>query len=349
MFDLGFEDQIRSLVGQIRPDRQTLLFSATFRRKVEVLARDILVNPIKVVVGTLGQSNENIRQEAVLLKNHSQKWGWLSDKLSATMNTDRMIIFVSSKQGAEDLAKSLGNCYSENAALHKVAAIHGDKDQRDRSSIISQFKKGTSNVLVATDVAARGLDIQDVRTVVNYDAAKSIETHVHRIGRTGRMGKQGMVPGVAYTLLTKKDAMFAGSLVNNFDVARQKVPPDLLQLAQSSGSFSRRSTVFGFGGGGGGGGSGGGGGGGGGMGQGAAAAPLKPWQHEQKKGRGGLGFGGGGGGSNGQYRGSEGRGSGSRGGSGFRGGSSGAPLFVASSVSEVAPRASGFVESQVCM
>jgi ATP-dependent RNA helicase DDX42 len=110
----------------------------------------------------------------------------------------------------------------------KVAALHGDKDQSSRMDILQKFKSGTYHVLIATDVAARGLDIKSIKTVVNFDIAKDMDMHVHRIGRTGRAGDKD---GVAYTLITQKEARFAGELVNSLVAAGQNVSPELMDLA----------------------------------------------------------------------------------------------------------------------
>ena len=110
----------------------------------------------------------------------------------------------------------------------KVAALHGDKDQASRMDILQKFKSGLYHVLIATDVAARGLDIKSIKSVVNFDIAKDMDMHVHRIGRTGRAGDKD---GVAYTLITLKEARFAGELVNSLVAAGQNVSVELMDLA----------------------------------------------------------------------------------------------------------------------
>ncbi|OQR98199.1 DEAD/DEAH box RNA helicase [Achlya hypogyna] len=236
MFEMGFEAQLRSILGQIRPDRQTLLFSATFRRRIEALARDVLTQPAKIIVGTVGQANDEIKQVAVVLPNPAAKWNWLIRQLPALVGEGKLLVFVSSKAGVDEVAGNLNS----HPIRYTCVSIHGDKSQYDRSDALRQFKTAACPILIATDVAARGLDIKDVRNVVNYDAAKSIDTHVHRIGRTGRMGVDGVAPGTAYTLLTPKDADFAGHLVNNMDLSRQAVGADLMNLAARSAHFVRR-------------------------------------------------------------------------------------------------------------
>ncbi|RHY46313.1 hypothetical protein DYB26_004115, partial [Aphanomyces astaci] len=219
MFEMGFESQLRSILGQIRPDRQTLLFSATFRRRIEMLARDVLTNPVKIIVGTVGQANDEIKQVAVVLPTKEAKWNWLLHTLPELTEEGKLLIFIGSKAGVDQLAASLNGL----GDVYPCVSLHGDKSQFDRADALRRFKSGKCPILVATDVAARGLDIKDVKNVVNYEVAKNIDTHVHRIGRTGRMGVDGVSPGTAYTVLTPKDYEFAGHLVNNMDLSNQPV------------------------------------------------------------------------------------------------------------------------------
>lgn len=221
MFDMGFEYQVRSIASHVRPDRQTLLFSATFRKKIERLARDILVDPIRVVQGDIGEANEDITQVVELLHNPSDKWSWLTRRLVEFTSAGSVLIFVTKKANSEELATNL------TQEGYSLGLLHGDMDQSERNKVISDFKKKNLPVLVATDVAARGLDIPSIRTVVNYDVARDIDTHTHRIGRTGRAGEKG----VAYTLLTSKDSSFAGDLVRNLEGANQGVSKELMDLA----------------------------------------------------------------------------------------------------------------------
>ncbi|XP_077398274.1 ATP-dependent RNA helicase DDX42 isoform X2 [Festucalex cinctus] len=221
MFDMGFEYQVRSIASHVRPDRQTLLFSATFRKKIERLARDILMDPIRVVQGDIGEANEDITQVVEMLPSGADKWSWLTRRLVEFTSSGSVLIFVTKKANSEELATNL---MQEGYSL---GLLHGDMDQSERNKVISDFKKKNLPVLVATDVAARGLDIPSIRTVVNYDVARDIDTHTHRIGRTGRAGEKG----VAYTLLTSKDTTFAGDLVRNLEGANQSVSKELMDLA----------------------------------------------------------------------------------------------------------------------
>ena len=133
----------------------------------------------------------------------------------------KIIIFCSTKKMCDQLARTLARGFG-------AAAIHGDKSQSERDHVLAQFKAGRAPILVATDVAARGLDIKSIKAVVNFDIAKDMDSHVHRIGRTGRAGDK---EGVAYTLIIQKEARFAGELVNSLIAAGQNVPAELADLA----------------------------------------------------------------------------------------------------------------------
>lgn len=228
MFDLGFEPQIRSIVGQIRPDRQTLLFSATMPRKVEKLAREILSDPIRVTVGEVGMANEDITQVVEVIPSDAEKLPWLLEKLPGLIDDGDVLVFASKKATVDELESQVAQ------KGFKVASLHGDKDQASRMEILQQFKSGTYHVLIATDVAARGLDIKSIKSVVNFDIAKDMDMHVHRIGRTGRAGDKD---GTAYTLITQKEARFAGELVNSLIAAGQNVSVELMDLAMKDGRF----------------------------------------------------------------------------------------------------------------
>ncbi|GMH30854.1 hypothetical protein Nepgr_032697 [Nepenthes gracilis] len=240
MFDLGFEPQVRSIVGQIRPDRQTLLFSATMPRKVEKLAREILSDPIRITVGEVGMANEDIAQVVHVLSSDAEKLPWLLEKLQGMIDEGDVLVFASKKATVDEIESQLAQ------RGFRVAALHGDKDQASRMETLQKFKGGTYHVLIATDVAARGLDIKSIKSVVNFDTARDMDMHVHRIGRTGRAGDKD---GVAYTLVTQKEARFAGELVNSLVAAGQNVSTELMDLAMKDGRFrSKRDARKGGGG-----------------------------------------------------------------------------------------------------
>ena len=206
-----------------------LMFSATFKKIVDKLSRDVLNDPIRIVQGEVGEANEDITQKVVVVETGPGKWQWLTSHLVEFTSIGSVLIFVTKKANAEEL--------SQNLKLQDVSLglIHGDMDQIERNKVMTAFKRKEMPVLVATDVAARGLDITHIKTVINYDIARDIDTHTHRIGRTGRAGEKG----VAYTLVTEKDKEFAGHLVRNLEGANQAVPSELLNLAMQSQWFKK--------------------------------------------------------------------------------------------------------------
>lgn len=240
MFEMGFEYQMRSIVQNTRPDRQLLMFSATMKKRIENFAREMLTKEVRVVIGTIGQANTDIHQVVELVESVEDKWPWLAAHIDDFAANGKVLIFVLSKAGTEEVALRLRNWFVKRQLDIAVDCLHGDKDQSDRSKIMHRFCKTTDlPILVATDIAARGLDVKDIRTVINFDVAKNIETYVHRIGRTGRMGIEGVHPGTAYTLLTKKDSSFAVDLVHNLRLSQQEVSENLLRLASSDPKWSR--------------------------------------------------------------------------------------------------------------
>jgi len=187
MLDMGFEPQIRKVVSQIRPDRQTLLWSATWPKEIQRLARDFCrEDPVKVTVGSEELSaNPDIRQQVEVVDDYAKRDRALGFLKEYGANGDRILVFCETKRKCNELTRDLQ--YQQISA----AAIHGDKEQRERDRTIADFKSGRTNILIATDVAQRGLDIKDVKYVVNYDIPKTIEDYIHRIGRTGRAGATG--------------------------------------------------------------------------------------------------------------------------------------------------------------
>lgn len=229
MFDLGFEPQVRSIADHVRPDRQCLMFSATMRRKVERISRDLLSDPIKILQGELGEANEDVTQIVKVLANQPAKWNWVTARMVGFVTDGSVLVFVTRKANSEEIAENL------RARDFKVILLHGDMNQTERNEAISSFKRREVPIMVATDVASRGLDIPHIKTVINYDVARDIDTHTHRIGRTGRAG----VKGVAFTMITPRDRDFAGLLVRNLEGANQLVPNELIELALQNAWFKK--------------------------------------------------------------------------------------------------------------
>ncbi|GKC95429.1 DEAD-box ATP-dependent RNA helicase 37-like protein [Tanacetum coccineum] len=320
MLDMGFEPQIRKIVEQtdMPPPgaRQTMLFSATFPREIQRLASDFLSNYIFLTVGRVGSSTDLIVQRVEYVQ-ESDKRSHLMDLLHAQKDTGTngkqplTLVFVETKKGADSLEHWL---YSNG---FPATTIHGDRSQPEREQALRSFKSGNTPILVATDVAARGLDIPHVSHVVNFDLPNDIDDYVHRIGRTGRAGKTGL----ATAFFNDNNTSLAKGLADLIQEANQEVPAWLTRYAsrpsygggknrRSGGRFGGRDfrkenpySGGGYGGGGGGYGGGGYGGGGGGYGGGGGGY-----------GGGGGGYGGGGSGYGGY-----------RGGGGYSGAGAGAP------------------------
>jgi superfamily II DNA/RNA helicase len=182
MLDMGFVVQLEQIAKYMPEKRQTLMFSATIAPNIERLAGRYLVDPQRISVGSTIKASDNITQE-VVKTTESDKFGLLVDALNAKQGS--FIVFVKTKMNTEKLAKRLSD------EGHSAEAIHGDLRQRKRSNVIHAFRKGKNRILVATDVAARGLDIPHIEYVVNFDLPQAPEDFIHRIGRTGRAGAEG--------------------------------------------------------------------------------------------------------------------------------------------------------------
>lgn len=184
MLDMGFINDIKKLLEFLPSKRQSLFFSATMPKTIVDLSRKILRNPRKVEVSPTSSTAETIQQE-LYYTNKSSKRSLLRHILSAR-NIQHALLFVRTKHGADRIARDLKK--------HKInsAAIHGDKAQNHRQKVLSQFKNGQIKVLVATDIAARGIDIDKLKYVINFDIPDVAETYVHRIGRSGRAGEEGV-------------------------------------------------------------------------------------------------------------------------------------------------------------
>eukprot|EP00892_Ulva_mutabilis_P001353 jgi/Ulvmu1/11218/UM072_0055.1 len=227
-FDLGFEVQVRSLVRATRPDRQTLLFSATLANKVRHLVREALTAEVQVTVGRSGAANADVRQEVLLMANAEQKRQWLQARLPRLVDDGQVLVFVNRRAEVEDIVGLV------EAAGMKAGGIHGDIDQYSRMDILKRFKAGTVHVLVATDVAARGLDVRSVKAVVNFDTAASIDTHVHRVGRTGRAGDRD---GAAISLLMPHETRMAAAIAGSLQLAGQDVSKNLHDIAMKDKNY----------------------------------------------------------------------------------------------------------------
>ncbi|OGI57445.1 hypothetical protein A3B85_01035 [Candidatus Nomurabacteria bacterium RIFCSPHIGHO2_02_FULL_37_13] len=191
MLDMGFRDDMIYIIGKTSKERQTLFFSATLSPEIKKLTTQYLKDPIFISVIS-GETLKNIDQDVIRTRSKEEKLEKLHEVLKKD-GSDKVLIFREMKHNVDSLAKELSQFG------FKVGAIHGDKRSRERIRILDSFKKDRINILIATDVAARGLDIPDVTHVINYDVPQTYNTYIHRIGRTGRSGKKGtaltFVPG----------------------------------------------------------------------------------------------------------------------------------------------------------
>ncbi|XP_020773568.1 probable ATP-dependent RNA helicase DDX46 isoform X3 [Boleophthalmus pectinirostris] len=219
MFDMGFEPQVMRIVDNVRPDRQTVMFSATFPRAMEALARRILSKPIEVQVGGRSVVCSDVEQHVLVIE-EEKKFLKLLEILGHYQEKGSVIIFVDKQEHADGLLKDLMK------ASYPCLSLHGGIDQYDRDSIINDFKTGVCRLMVATSVAARGLDVKQLILVVNYGCPNHYEDYVHRAGRTGRAGNKGY----AYTFITEEQARYAGDIIKALELSGSAVPPELEQL-----------------------------------------------------------------------------------------------------------------------
>ena len=285
LLQMGFANQVTQLLQQLRPDRQCLMTSATMSRRMEQVAYQWLetstVSPssaassdrnkskfvpsaamsnknktlVRISVGTTGRASDHVEQHVIVLPNQDAKEQFILELLPSLIAVGRTLIFVATREGCEQLANRIRN--QQRRSIHgpttavQIETLHGDKHQSDRNAALKAFSKGRVPVLIATDVAGRGLDIPNVATVLNYDPAKNLDTHVHRVGRAGRLNKDANVgeepaegsngegdkahnKGTAYTLLLPKQADFARVLQSAFEREGRPVSGELAKLASSS-------------------------------------------------------------------------------------------------------------------
>lgn len=185
MLDMGFIKDITKILSLLPEKRQTLLFSATIDDRVEGIARTFMTDPLKVSAKT-GATAQNVDQNVVKAAGKEQKLALLSQMLSQKDTFRKVIIFGRTKFGVEKLSDHLLK------GGFSVGAIHGNKRQSQRERVLRDFRANQINILIATDVAARGLDVKDITHVINFDQPATYEDYIHRIGRTGRAGKTGV-------------------------------------------------------------------------------------------------------------------------------------------------------------
>jgi len=216
------------------------MFSATWPKEVRALAMDFQNEPVFLNVGSMEiAANHNIEQ-IVEIVDEFKKQARLFEILEKLLNDKeaKVIIFVETKRKADDLTRGM------RRDGWPALCIHGDKEQHERNWVLNEFKAGKVPILLATDVAARGLDVDGIKVVINYDYSNNSEDYVHRIGRTGRRDKKG----IAYTFFTPQNAPKARDLIKILEEAKQIVPPELLSMVHSGGGKGRNGSRGGYGG-----------------------------------------------------------------------------------------------------
>ncbi|KAJ7341658.1 hypothetical protein JRQ81_006087, partial [Phrynocephalus forsythii] len=233
MLDMGFEPQIMKILLDVRPDRQTVMTSATWPDGVRRLARSYLKDPMIVYVGTLDLAAVNTVEQKIVVIPEEEKRAFTRYFIDTMKAQDKVIIFVGKKLTADDL--------SSEFSLQGIAvqSLHGNREQCDREQALEDFKKGRVRILIATDLASRGLDVQDITHVFNFDFPRNIEEYVHRIGRTGRAGRTGE----SVTLVTRNDWRIASELIDILERGNQVVPEELISMAERYTQFKLKKEM----------------------------------------------------------------------------------------------------------
>jgi superfamily II DNA/RNA helicase len=224
ILDLGFKDEIELITAKLPLEKQTLLFSATFVDQIYMLSKNILRSPSTIEIDNKNTVANNIQQTIYTVDDDRKRE--LTSFLIGSRNWQRVLVFTRTKQSADFLAKEM----SKDGI--KSAAIHGDKSQGARDKALNQFKEGNIRALVATDVAARGLDIKNLFYVINYELPYNAEDYVHRIGRTARAGDSGL----AVSLVTAKEEWLLKAIEELLEITllQEWLPgyePDLTKIA----------------------------------------------------------------------------------------------------------------------
>ncbi|CAD0025933.1 unnamed protein product [Aureobasidium pullulans] len=227
MLDMGFEPQIRKIISQIRPDRQTCMWSATWPKEVRALAQDFQHDFIQVNVGSMDLSANHRITQVVEVVSEFEKRDKMIKHLEKIMEDkdNKCLIFTGTKRVADEITRFL------RQDGWPALSIHGDKQQQERDWVLNEFKQGKSPIMVATDVASRGIDVRNITHVLNYDYPNNSEDYIHRIGRTGRAGAMG----TAITFFTTENSKQARDLVNVLAEAKQNIDPRLAEMVRYGG------------------------------------------------------------------------------------------------------------------
>ena len=231
MLDMGFQDTLDAIIERIPTNRQTLLFSATFPRAIEAVAKRVLSNPVMVKVEE-EQAKSTIKQYFYKMDNNKQRYPTLK-LLLLKFTPQSCVVFCNTKVETQQLCDDLVD------EGFSAVSLHGDLEQRDRDVTLAMFANGSVNVLVATDVAARGLDIDSVDLVINEQIAFEPEVHVHRVGRTGRAG----ATGTACTLFSQKESFRFDRLKEYLNLDDEAINASAARLSQNDVRFPELCTV----------------------------------------------------------------------------------------------------------
>jgi len=222
MLDMGFEPQIRKILLDIRDDRQTIMTSATWPAGVRRLASSYMKNPYQVVIGSLDLAATHTVTQRIEIMDEDDKYERIVRFAEKELGkNEKAIIFCGKKDRADSLS-----CDFVLKGI-QCQSIHGNREQCDREQALEDIKSGEVNILIATDVASRGIDIEDITYVVNYDFPRNIEEYVHRVGRTGRAGRTG----ISLSFITRSDWGVAKELISILKEASQEVPEELQNMA----------------------------------------------------------------------------------------------------------------------
>ncbi|XP_053210074.1 probable ATP-dependent RNA helicase DDX5 [Panonychus citri] len=233
MLDLGFEPQVRRIISSLPQDRQTLMWSATWPQEIQELASEFLRDYVMITAGSKDlRANPNIVQEVVFCENYDKSnrlLGLVENIINEYGQKAKILIFCQTKRRVDIFANLL------NSKRFYALGIHGDKSQAAREGILQSFRRGQRQILVATDVASRGLDVDDITHVINVDMPNVVEDYVHRVGRTARQGKKGF----SYTFFTSEDGLLASDMVKVLKQADVHIDDRILELANSTKNYIR--------------------------------------------------------------------------------------------------------------
>jgi ATP-dependent RNA helicase RhlE len=235
MLDMGFLPAIKQVLAMLPEKRQTLLFSATMSRTIESLARSTMKGPKLVEVNPRGRTAQMVEQTAyaVSIENKTALLLDLLEREDQNESLAKVLVFTRTRRGSERLSHIL------KARNHRVNRIHADRSQPQREAALRQFRDGQTRVLVATDIAARGLDVDAVSHVINYDVPAVPEDYVHRVGRTGRAGKQGK----AITIVTPTDELSMRAIERLIGQPVKRIVPEGFGGLQAAVSATRKPVV----------------------------------------------------------------------------------------------------------